>query len=83
MKYSQCDRVLKVGLSRKHISSGELHAKLNGKVRNITARVSDLRRKGHVIVNVRPGEIDPYGHLNHTRVNQLCFIGNMKSLRIE
>jgi hypothetical protein len=73
-KMTQCDLVLKVLRSRKHISSGEIYAKLNGKVRNITGRVSDLRKKGHVIINVRPGCIDPYKHINHTKINQLCFI---------
>lgn len=74
MKPTQCDLVLKVLMSRKHISSGEIYAKLNGKVRNITGRVSDLRSKGHEIINVRPGALDPYGHLNHTKINQLCYI---------
>jgi hypothetical protein len=75
MKSTQCDRVLGVLSTRYRITHSELSAKLNHKILNITARISDLRKLGHVITTVRPGEIDPYKQLNHTKYNQICYMG--------
>lgn len=75
MKLTQCSRVLNVLQSRKHITHGELSAKLNHTVLNITSRISELRALGHAVITVRPGTIDPYKHLNHTKHNQICYMG--------